>query len=64
MREETEYDPEHETRSFQTPTKPVKRNFTQGNDPCTSRNMVTGVLNDQKRAKKDLRASQRQKNVL
>ena len=39
---------EHETRSFHTPTKIVRINSTQNNDPDTnvSRNMVTGVLTD------------------
>ena len=39
---------ENETRSFHTPTKMVRINSTQTNDPDTnvSRNMVTGVLTD------------------
>ena len=45
-REEPENEPENETRSFSTPTKPIRINSTQNNDPCNSRNMVTGVLND------------------
>ena len=38
VREEDESDPENETRSFYTPTKSVRINSTQNNDPCTSRN--------------------------
>ena len=37
---------ENETRSFYTPTKSVRINSTQNNDPCSSRNMVKGVLTD------------------
>ena len=34
----TEEETENETRSFYTPTKSVRVNFTQNNDPCSSRN--------------------------
>ena len=55
VRVETGIDPENETRSFYTPKKSVRINSTRNNDPSTSRNMVTGVLNDstnqQKRGK-------------
>ena len=37
---------ENETRSFYTPTKSVRITSTQNNDTNSSRNMVTGVLND------------------
>ena len=37
---------ESETRNFYTPTKIVRIKSTQNNDPCSGRNMVTGVLND------------------
>ena len=33
-------------KSFYTPTNLVRINSTQNNDPCSSRNMVTGVLTD------------------
>ena len=46
IREEPDEDTDNETRSFYTPTKSVRLNSTQNNDPCSSRNMVTGVLND------------------
>ena len=46
VREEPDEDTENETKSFYTPTKLVRINSTQNNDPCSSRNMVTGVLND------------------
>ena len=36
--EETEDDPENETRSFYTPTKSVRINSTHNNDPSTNRN--------------------------
>ena len=45
IRENTEEEVEEETRNFYTPTKSVRISSTQ-NDPCISRNMVTGVLTD------------------
>ena len=38
VRENTEEESEKETRSFYTPTKSVRINSTQNNDPCSSRN--------------------------
>ena len=38
VREEPDEDTENETRSFYTPTKSVRINSTQNNDPCSSRN--------------------------
>ena len=48
VRNNTVDETENETRSFHTPTKIVRINSTQNNDPDTnvSRNMVTGVLTD------------------
>ena len=46
MREEDENALEDNRRSFYTPTKSVRINFIQYNDPCTSRNTVTGILGD------------------
>ena len=40
-------EPENETRSFYTPTKTVRINSTQKEDPDISHNMVTGVLTNQ-----------------
>ena len=37
-RENAEEVAENETRSFYTPTKSVRNNSTQNNDPCSSRN--------------------------
>ena len=45
-KENTKEETENETRSFYTPTKLGRINSTQNNDPCSSRNMVTGVLTD------------------
>ena len=39
-------DTENETRSFYTPTKSVRINSTQNDDPDVCRNKVTGVLTD------------------
>ena len=44
IRENVEEGLENETRNFYTPTRSVRISSTQ-NDPDTSRNMVTGVLN-------------------
>ena len=44
--ENADEETENEMRSFYTPTKSVEINSTQNNDPCSSRNMVTGVLTD------------------
>ena len=38
VREEPDEDTENEPRSFYTPTKSVRINSTQNNDPCNSRN--------------------------
>ena len=38
IRENTEEETENETRSFYTPTKSVRINSTQNNDPYSSRN--------------------------
>ena len=46
IRENAEEETENETRTFYTPTKSVRINSTQNNDPYVSRNMVTGVLTD------------------
>ena len=40
MRENTEEETENETRSFYTPTKIVRTNSTQINDPKVSRNTI------------------------
>ena len=42
----TEEETGNETRNFHTPTKSVRINATQNNDPIASRNLVTGVLTD------------------
>ena len=41
-----EEETENETRNFYAPTRCVRMNSTQNDDPSTNRNMVTGVLND------------------
>ena len=46
VRWNVEEEPENESRSFYTPTKLVRINSTQNDFPSTSRNMVTGGLND------------------
>ena len=46
VRENVEEGTENEMKSFYTPTNLVRINSTQNNDPCSSRNMVTGVLTD------------------
>ena len=46
MRDHVSEELESETRSFYTPTKTVRINSTQNEDPNIIRNMVTGVLND------------------
>ena len=46
VRENTEEETENETRSFYKPTNSVMINSSQNNDPCSSRNKVTGVLTD------------------
>ena len=46
VRDSTVEESENETRNFYTPTKIVRINSTQNNDPDTSRNIVTGVLID------------------
>ena len=46
MREIIEEETENETRKCYTPTTSVRMNSTQNVDVNTSRNMVTGVLND------------------
>ena len=46
VREAPDEDTEIETRSFYTPTESGRINSTRNNDPCSSRNTVTGVLND------------------
>ena len=38
VRENIEEETENETRSFYTPSKSVRINSTQNNDPCSSRN--------------------------
>ena len=38
VRENAEEEPENETRSYYTPTKSVRINSTQNDDPSTSRN--------------------------
>ena len=38
IRENAEEVAENEARSFYTPTKSVRINSTQNNDPCSSRN--------------------------
>ena len=45
IRENVEEGLENKTRNLYTPTRSVRISSTQ-NDPDTSRNMVTGVLND------------------
>ena len=46
IRNHADDETESETRNFYTPTKTVRITSTQNNDSCSSRNMVTGVLND------------------
>ena len=57
---------ENETRKFYTPTKIVRINSTQNNDPDISRHIVTGVLTDpqtNQEQKRGLKANRRQKNA-
>ena len=61
VRWNVEEEPENESRSFYTPTNIVRINSTQNDYPSTSRNMVTGGLNDStNQPKKPKRRSQSQ----
>ena len=46
LRKNTKEETEKETKSFYTPTRSVRSNSTQNNDPNINRKMVTGVLTD------------------